>query len=131
MIEGAIYNELYRHAPVSDIVDDRIYLAPLPADCRLPAVTYRLTGVHDFHTYDGASNLLTVDVIVDAWSKKPTGAAKLALEINRTLQGGVARDGRTGHDQAIYRRDVTVVHEPEAGGWRRSQTYEIFYRGEM
>ena len=41
------------------------------------------------HTYDGASNLLTVDVIVDAWSKKPTGAAKLALEINRTLQGGV------------------------------------------
>ena len=130
MIEGAIYNELYRHAPVSDIVDDRIYLAPLPADCRLPAVTYRLTGVHDYHTYDGASNLLTVDVIVDAWSKKPTGAAKLALEINRTLQGGVrVMDGLDV--QAIYRRDVTVVHEPEAGGWRRSQTYEIFYRGEM
>jgi len=130
VIEGAIYSELYRHATISDIVDDRIYLAPLPADCQLPAVTYRLTGVRDYQTYDGTGDLLAVDVIVDAWSKQPSGGAKLALAINRILQGG-ARTIDGMDIQAIYRRDVTVVHEPDAGGWRRSQTYEIFYRGEL
>lgn len=125
MIEAAIHELLSTRYEIEQHCADRIYHVPLPADVRMPAITYSLQSVDDDHDYDGPG-ITASDLQIDAWGADPTSAARIAQQINGVL-GRFRGDVMGERILGIYRRVVRVAHEPEAGGWRKSQIFEIYH----
>ena len=126
MIESTVYFLLSSSHNIVSKVGERIHYAPLPADVTMPAITYSLQDESDHIDFDDVSTYSS-DVQIDAWGKNTSSASRLADEINKIM---MSTKGIINGKEiiAIFRRNVVIVNEEDAGGWRKSQVYEIYHK---
>ena len=112
-LESDLYAYLSTHAALTSVVGTRIYPAPLPQACSLPALTYSRISTATMYSHGGDSALDAVRLQFDCWATSHTDVIALAAALRAALTGKIASLGVCFLDAD---RDV---YEPETGYRRR------------
>ncbi len=123
-MEQAIVDILENDAPVSAIIDDRIFPVAIPQEKVLPAITYQRVDTDPNDTKSGASTLDGILIDLDFWDKKFAVVKDLAKKVRAAL------DRFSGTKQGIVVQSIQfqnqiVGYSSEKEIYHLTQTYRV------
>ena len=129
--KAALYTFLTSQAPITAVVDLRIFPDLAQASTRLPYVTYQRVNYELFKHLDGISPLTNAPYPLDIWGGTEVEAEQAMLAIRDTLDNFRGFMGSIFVPHVLITTIIDGLEEPTdgltLGTWRHSLTADIWY----
>ena len=113
-LEAGLFSHLSIDSDISATVGTRVYLAIIPQDASLPAITYqRISGSH-VRSLEGSSGASEARYQITAWASTGLAAKQLADYVRLSLDGFSGAMGDVTVKR-VYLEDDRDQFEPAAG----------------